>query len=116
MGGATMSGQILTVTLSPEQLAELADLVAARLREPQQERWLGTNEAATHLGCHPVTLRKLAAEGRIPFEQEGPGCKMYFSTRDLDAHRRGDYRDPFTKAAGRCSNTPGPAPSRPRRC
>jgi excisionase family DNA binding protein len=110
MGGATMSGQILTVTLSPEQLAELADLVAARLREPQQERWLGTNEAATHLGCHPVTLRKLAAEGRIPFEQEGPGCKMYFSTRDLDAHRRGDYRDPIHESGRAVQQHPRPGP------
>jgi excisionase family DNA binding protein len=111
-----MSGQILTVTLSPAQLAELADLVAERLREPQQERWLATNEAAAYLGCHPVTLRKLATERRIVFQQDGPGCKLYFSTRDLDAHRRGGYRAPVPKAAGRCSNTPGPAPSRPRRC
>jgi excisionase family DNA binding protein len=78
-----------TVTLSPAQLAELAGLVAARLREPQRERWLATNEAASYLGCHPVTLRKLAAERRISFEQKGPGCKMYFRTSDLDAHRRG---------------------------
>jgi excisionase family DNA binding protein len=80
-----MSGQILTVTLSPAQLAELADMVAERLREPQQERWLATNEAAAYLACHPVTLRKLAAEGRIPSKQTEVGGRRKFKVSDLDA-------------------------------
>jgi excisionase family DNA binding protein len=100
----------LTVTLSPAQLAELADLVAERLREPRQERWLATNEAADYLGCHPVTLRKLAAERRIDFQQDGPGCKLYFSTRDLDAHRRGDYRDPVHESGRAVQQHPRPGP------
>ena len=75
----------LTVILSPEQLAELADLVAERLREPQQERWLATNEAASYLGCHPVTLRRLASENRIPSKQTEVGGRRKFKVSDLDA-------------------------------
>jgi len=77
------------ITLSPAQLVELADLVAERLREPQQERWLGTNEAAAYLGCHPVTLRKLAAEGRIPSMQTEVRGRRKFKVSDLDAWRGG---------------------------
>jgi excisionase family DNA binding protein len=76
-----------TVTLSPEQLAELADLVADRLREPQQERWLATNDAADYLGCHPVTLRRLAAEGSIPSVQTEVRGRRRFKVSDLDAWR-----------------------------
>jgi excisionase family DNA binding protein len=75
------------VTLSPAQLAELADLVAKRLREPQRERWLATNEAAAYLGLHPVTLRKLAAEGRIPSKQTEVRGRRKFKISDLDAWR-----------------------------
>jgi excisionase family DNA binding protein len=78
-----------TVTLSPAQLAELADLVAQRLREPQQERWLATNEAAAYLGFHPVTLRKLAAQGRIPSIQTEARGRRKFKRSDLDAWQRG---------------------------
>lgn len=77
----------LTVTLSPAQLAELADLVAERLRAPQEERWLGTNEAAAYLGCHPVTLRRLAAEGSIPSKQTEARGRHRFKVSDLDAWR-----------------------------
>ena len=45
--------------------ARVAEIMAAR--EPAAERWLDTKDAADYLGCHPVTLRKLAAERRIDF-------------------------------------------------
>jgi excisionase family DNA binding protein len=77
----------LTVTLSREQLAELADMLAERLRQPQRERWLATNDAATYLGCHPVTLRRLAAEGRIPSVQTGTRGRRRFKVSDLDTWR-----------------------------
>lgn len=89
----------LEFELTPSQLEAIAEKVAEIIaaREPAPERWLGTKDAADYLGCHPVTLRKLAAERRIDFQQEGPGCKMYFSTRVLDAHRRGEYGDPIPR-------------------
>jgi excisionase family DNA binding protein len=57
-----------------------------------EERWLPTAEAAKYAGCHPVTLRKLAAERKIDYAQDGPGCKLYFSTLVLDRYRRGGIR------------------------
>ncbi len=73
-------------------LADLvAEKVAARLaapREPASEnRWLTTAQAAERLGCHRDTVRKLAAERAIPYEQDGPGCKLYFKAADLDQWR-----------------------------
>jgi excisionase family DNA binding protein len=79
----------LEVRLSPEQLDELAERIAERLREPEEDHWLTTREAAEYLRIHPVTLRRLAAERRVPFIQECPGCALHFRRSDLDARRRG---------------------------
>jgi hypothetical protein len=89
----------LEVELTDAQIAAIAERVADIIaaREPAPERWLDTKDAADYLGCHPVTLRKLAAERRIDFQQEGPGCKLYFSTRELDRYRRGEYGHPIPR-------------------
>ena len=77
-------------------LGELAELVAARVAErlmlPRQEeadQWLDTRRAAEYLGIHRDSLRRLAAEGTIPTEQVGAGCKLYFRRTDLDSWRCG---------------------------
>jgi hypothetical protein len=62
-----------TVRLDPDQLRELAKLVADHLREPEEDRWYKTRAAAAYLGLHPDTLRTLAARRQIRFEQEGSG-------------------------------------------
>ncbi len=55
---------------------------------PSVSRTLGlTSPAAERLGIHPDTLRKRAKAGLVPFEQDGPGCRMYFRPSDLDAWR-----------------------------
>lgn len=67
----------------------MAALVAARM-DTHQERepvWLKLSDAADHLGLHRDTLRKHAKAGVIPFEQDAPGCRMYFRRSDLDAWR-----------------------------
>jgi hypothetical protein len=73
------------------QLAELvAERVAARLAEPQRHRadeWLDSRRAAEDLGIGRDSLRRLAAEGSIPTEQAGVGCKLFFRRSDLDAWR-----------------------------
>lgn len=73
------------------QLAELvADRVAARFAEPQQRRpdeWMDSRRAAEYLGIGRDSLRRLAAEGSIPTEQAGVGCKLFFRRSDLDAWR-----------------------------
>jgi excisionase family DNA binding protein len=73
------------------QLAELvADRVVARITAPRREsadEWLDTRRAAEYLGIHRDSLRRLAAEGSIPTEQAGAGCKLYFKRLDLDEWR-----------------------------
>jgi excisionase family DNA binding protein len=73
------------------QLAELvADRLAARLAEPQNhgaDEWLDTRRAAEYLGIGRDSVRRLAAEGSIPTEQAGVGCKLYFRRSSLDEWR-----------------------------
>lgn len=83
-----------TVPVGVEELVSLlADRIAerllARLRrdEAGSEKWLTCAAAAEYLGVHPDTLRKAARAGHIRFEQDGPGCRMFFRREDLDESR-----------------------------
>jgi excisionase family DNA binding protein len=78
-----------TVRLTPDQLQELATLLADQLRAPDEDRWYKTRAAAAYLGMHRGTLRTLAAERRIRFEQERPGTTLRFKGSLLDEHLRG---------------------------
>jgi excisionase family DNA binding protein len=73
---------------------QLAERVAARLPPqpgaPAENAWLSTKEAAEHLGLTANALHKLARQGRVPHEQDGPGCKLWFRAAELDAWRRGE--------------------------
>jgi excisionase family DNA binding protein len=75
-----------------DQLVErVADAVAASLDAAStgnSAEWLDSRDAASYLGVHRDTLRRLAAERAIQSEQEGPGCKLYFLRSDLDSWRR----------------------------
>ena len=80
-------------------LGRLADLVVDRLmqhteaeHDDRANAWLDARSAAEYLGVHRDTLRKLAAERAISYEQDGPGCKLYFRRADLDAWRRSGGR------------------------
>lgn len=86
----------LPVRLEPEQLAELADLVADRLAdrlgalaEPTMSpRWIGSRAAAHHVGMSLSELQRAASAGAVPHEQDGPNARLYFRTEDLDAWMR----------------------------
>ncbi len=81
-------GQMLELLLG--QLAELvADRVADRLAVPSQQadKWLDSRRAAEYLGIGRDSIRRLAAEGTLPTEQAGVGCKLFFRRSDLDAWR-----------------------------
>ncbi len=79
----------LAVSLSDEQLDKLARRIAAYIRPANapEDRWLDTREAAEYLGVHRDTVRKLAGERTIPFEQDGPNCKLYVRRSALDSWR-----------------------------
>lgn len=79
----------LTLALSDNQLDAIAERIAAKLasRARQDDEWLDSREAARYLGIHRDTLRRLAADGRVDCQQDGPGCKLYFRCSDLDRCR-----------------------------
>jgi hypothetical protein len=70
-----------------------ADRVAKRLADRSADNagadaWLGLADAADYLGVHRDSLRKKAKAGSIDYEQEAPGCRMYFRRSVLDASRQ----------------------------
>ena len=94
-----------TASLQPRQsgapdaldqlLCQLAELVAERVTErlaapvhSRADEWLDTRRASEYLGIGRDSVRRLAAEGSIPTEQAGVGCKRFFRRSDLDAWRR----------------------------
>ena len=79
-----------------EHLVELVvDRVTSQLMAPASDRddaWLDSNDAAEYLGISRGSVRRLAAEGSIPTEQAGVGCKLYFQRSALDEWRRSCHR------------------------
>src|SRR5689334_22316340 len=77
---------------SLERLAErLAPRLADRIACPkasQADRWLDARQAAAHLGLSVTALHKLTAARLIPFEQDGPGCRLWFRRSELDRWRQ----------------------------
>jgi hypothetical protein len=81
----------VTVDVSHEVVETIARRVLELTHEEQQApsgAWLDTAGAAEYLGMPKTALHKLTAARGIPFEQEGPGCKLYFKRSDLDIWRR----------------------------
>lgn len=74
-------------------LDELADRLAPKLEQrlkpaaAVEDGWLDAKRAAAYVGLSVNALHKLTAERAIPFEQEGPGHKMWFKRSELDAWR-----------------------------
>jgi Helix-turn-helix domain len=87
-------GGAIVAALDDLALDELADRLAPKLaarlvaREKPPDEWLPSSKAAAYLGLSINALHKLTAARAIPFEQEGPGCKMYFLRSELDEWRR----------------------------
>ncbi len=86
----------LAASMSPYLVEPMARRVVELLREHDATdadgSWLDSAEAARYLGVSRDTLRKLAAAGQMPSEQDGPRCKRYFRRSDLDAWRQGGGR------------------------
>jgi excisionase family DNA binding protein len=55
--------------------------------------WMDVRTAAKYLGCEPGVVRKLVERRRVPYTQEGPGCKVWIARRDLDAYMEAGRRD-----------------------
>jgi excisionase family DNA binding protein len=81
----------LACRLAPRLVEPMARRVVELLRERDPadpvDPWLDGSEAADYLGVSRDRLRKFAAAGAIPSEQDGPGCKRYFRRSALDRWR-----------------------------
>jgi excisionase family DNA binding protein len=81
-------------SLDEDALDSLAERLAPRLARrlesvPRpQDGWLTAKGAAEYLGISVTALHKLTSARLIPFEQDGPGCKLWFRREELDAWRR----------------------------
>jgi hypothetical protein len=88
----------LLAELDDATLDALADLLAPRLAHQLKpapapaDGWLDAKEAAEYVGLTPAALHKHTAARTIPFEQDGPGCKLWFRRSELDAWRRSEWR------------------------
>src|SRR3954462_14838633 len=77
------------MTLPDETLEGLVELVVAPVAEriePQDSwpPWMTIETAARYLDVSVERLRKLKDRRRIPYHQEGVGCRVFFSRADLD--------------------------------
>jgi hypothetical protein len=74
----------VVVTLSPEQLDELAHRVAERLQVTQEDGYLNAKDAAAFLGLTPAALYARVGRGQITPERKGK--RVFFTRAGLRAY------------------------------
>lgn len=92
-GGGTMPA-LIAMPVSPDFLDALAEHLAPRVaalieRDQDADHWMNSDQAADYLCMTKNALHKLTSAREIPFEQDGPGCKLWFRRQELDRWRRG---------------------------
>ena len=81
----------VSLTLTDEQVEAIATRVAEIVieRTPADRAgdggYMGVRAASEYLGVSEGRLRKLVERRQVPHFQEGRGCRVTFSVRDLDA-------------------------------
>lgn len=83
---------VLDLSAEFERLrAELREELLTELRDHHADSWPGWLDvptAARYMSVSPERVRKLIAARRLPFSQEGPGCRVLIERRALDDHLR----------------------------
>jgi excisionase family DNA binding protein len=64
----------------------IAQLVAAQIAEllPATSPWMDVAHTADYLCCSPERVRKLVERQAIPFHQDRPRGRLFFSRKELD--------------------------------
>src|SRR3954454_24800802 len=82
----------ITITLPSEivefVIEQVTEKVIERLaadRGASETEYLSVKDAGVYLGCTEGRVRKLIERRRIPFTQDGPGCRVFLSRRELDS-------------------------------
>lgn len=73
----------VVVTLSPEQLDELAHRVAERLKVTQEDGYLNAKDAAAFVGLTTQALYARVGRGQIPHRRKGK--RVFFERAALRA-------------------------------
>lgn len=92
MSSHPSASALIVEALDEAALDSLADRLAPRIAERlahDRDGWLSAKDAAGYLGITVDALHKLTAARDIPFEQDAPGCKLWFRRSGLDRWRRG---------------------------
>jgi excisionase family DNA binding protein len=97
----TELARALLGALDDEALDALAVRLAPRLRnyltlapreQLAEDGWMGTEDAARHLGMSRHALYKLTSARRIPFTPDTPGGRCWFRRSELDHWRSAQAR------------------------
>lgn len=72
------------IELPPEQLEQLADLVASRLQRPVGAALVGVREVAAYLAVEPSWVYEHASELDARRLGSGPRARLRFSLADVD--------------------------------
>lgn len=108
---AALLSELDDIALKDRLRPLVAELIREQQQQPQQDGWLDAKRAAGYLSITANALHKLTAAREIPFEQGGPGCKLWFRPSELDAWRRGEkWLRSQDAAKGRISQPAHPAP------
>lgn len=81
---------LLAALDDPELAARVAERLEPHLSAPatgDQDRWMGTAEAARYLGLTVNAVHRLMSDGRLPRHQEVAGGKCWFKRSELDSWR-----------------------------
>jgi excisionase family DNA binding protein len=99
--GTELATFVIEAARSDTRLAaDLADVLRPHLQQHEQpaaDRWMNSREAAAYLGLTRAALHRHTAARTIPFTQDAPGGKCWFSRADLDAWRRGGGAHPHRR-------------------
>jgi excisionase family DNA binding protein len=84
-----INGIEIPVLLGDDALAALADALGMDAHQGEEwPAWMSITTAAAYLDVKVQRLRKLIAARAIPYVQEAPACRIFFSRSDLDAWLR----------------------------
>jgi excisionase family DNA binding protein len=80
-----LNGVRVPFVLDDDALAAIAAALERPIDDSARQEWMNVESAARYLDVSPERVRKLVARREIPFTQEAPGCRVFFSRSDLAA-------------------------------
>jgi hypothetical protein len=85
-----INGIDVPMTLDDSALATIREAVTTSAQTVEQwPEWMSIQTAGRCLDMPVERIRKLVAARAIPYVQEAPGCRIFFSRTDLDSWMRG---------------------------